>query len=73
MIFLVFYGPSDGPSDGRTDGPSYRDARMHLKRQKQFVTTEYDQNYLWIGPYLLMNTTKNTHEYNHEYNHEYDQ
>ena len=45
-VFPVACGRRDRQTDGRTDGPSYRDARMHLKRQKQFVTTEYDQNYL---------------------------
>ena len=44
MIFLVFYesvthgptdGRTDGPTDGRTDRPSYRDARTHLKIDRQ--------------------------------------
>ena len=38
-IQLVCNGRTDGPTDGRTDGrtytPSYRDARTHLKTEKE--------------------------------------
>ena len=28
---------TDRPTDGRTDRPSYRDARTHLKREREFT------------------------------------
>ena len=64
------YRRTDGLTDGRTDGPSYRVARMHLKRKRRRKIRKRSFFYLQDSSYALsrypcrfVKTRENTYEH----------